>query len=287
MNRDSFESAGVQSPSEDDKKFGKEVQIDVLSGEMPPIREPITGWKKAKLYIAAGVGAAASLIMACGTQPRSIENTPTPPVATAPATIPSSELTPGSKLPIVTKDTEFPPKETPTPVEVVKIPCGIVSPELCTSAKRLEETNAFGGITTYIALSLPENTELNSPIDGQMVKVELKDAPYKGYEVSIRNSDIAFYIDGDLNFEDNMLGGAITAGKFLTKVGNEGITNRGNYNILIRASRFDAIIGRAISAIDKLKEMFPAAFQKPAEQVQNPEPGKQHFGGNVFPNDKF
>ena len=193
---------------------------------------------------------------------------------------------------LVTATPTFSPTPEPSAEQIVTteaakpedVPCIIVSPEACAKAVRLEEPSPLGGVITYIGLNLQPDEIIKAPISGQMIQVELKQpAPYQGSRISIINSSngIAVYVTGDLKLK-SMLTRDVQVGEDIALVGNRGITNRGNFNVLINASRIDPTLGKAVGAIEFLEKSFPQAFKTPAIQVKNPNPGQQYFSGNVY-----
>ena len=177
------------------------------------------------LGLSVGSGIAA-LAIACGggngTEPK-IQNgaTLTPPAATEPA-------------PTGTPTLEPPPTATEVKQEV---PCQIIPQEYCERAKLIEFK--YQGVDhKLIAFNLPEGTPLYSPKDGQLFTGEFNGEPFNGPFGSVQDPKNGFSFIGDVNI--TLLPQAVKKGDQIGTIQNTGITNFGEYNLIIFTTRANA-----------------------------------------------
>ena len=176
---------GIEDPSLRDLGLAEKSYRSVLAGEIPSLGELYRNTRTRIALALSGVGM--FLLTACGAPVQKGPDTG----STQPPPASAEGLTPGPKLPVVTNDGQIPPKETPTPVEVKKLNCDILSPEACATGEYIEWTRPDGEKLRGIGFVLKPGEEIRLPKEGLLVSTKIIQQPsaYRGVQVIAKTPD--------------------------------------------------------------------------------------------------
>lgn len=191
-----------------------------------------------------------------------------------PGLVPSQDAITAPQESTNTADTQKPTN----PEAKQEVNCRILDPELCKTAELIETKTAQGAPVKMAAFRLKENDSIRSIGTFQVAKAEIaQPATFKGYSATLTNPNdrsLTYTIIGDLKF-DNMLTIDARDGQIIGRIGNRGVINFGEYNLVVYISRLDPNTRTFSSADDVLENLFPDAFKKPPKLVSNQSPSGQ------------
>jgi len=213
--------------------------------------------KRSFRYGLAELAAAGVFLVGCGGGDKeSIFPTQAPIIPSASATL---EISPTS-----TASTEVVmPSSTPEVEQVVD--CRIVPEKFCKEASVIN-VEFQGKKYTFIGLNVPPGTPIYAPITGELAKIKESGEPFSGFSALVSDEDktIGFNIRGDIKFE-NMIYEGVEEGQQIATVGDDGIKNLGEYNLVFTVNRTTP--NGPETDENWLEENLPDAFQKPAVSV--------------------
>lgn len=133
--------------------------------------------------------------------------------------------------------------------------CKILEEKYCNDVKLIQ------GAFQYLAFKLPIGTKIFSPIEGQEKKTKLPaGGTAQGFYVIINNpSDRnieSWSFMGDLKLS-NMDTNNTKSGETFATIGNSGIKNFGDYNLIVGISKFDETQNKKLSASSTIRKLFP------------------------------
>ncbi len=141
--------------------------------------------------------------------------------------------------------------------------CKVVPEKFCSQGEWLSWTDANGAKWDLIGFNLPKDTRIYAPIKGSLSKGE--GGIFKGITAGLKDREnptsVAFTFIGALVFDNMSAVNNIKPEDEITRIGDRGITNFGNYNFAVTAKQ------KGVTP-SILKELFPTAFGKPAKQVK-------------------
>ncbi len=187
-------------------------------------------------------------------QTRPVE-TPTPSAAAASPEPKNSPTSP-------TKTAEAPIK---SPEVKPAVSCNILSsPELCATGEVVRVKNPQGEvIITYVVFKLPVGTQLFSPIEGQITKAQFpQGASSQGFFAGIFNpnnkQENSYNLTGDIQLP-SLSTQNIKPGEAFATIGNRGIINFGDYNLIANVSKFDPTQNKTVTDESTMQKLFPNA----------------------------
>ncbi len=286
-------SGGVTSGSD---QSGQEIR----SGFVPKAPEPILAHKdgmsrgaKVGSLAAAGVLAAAGGVALAyesgvfdsgSTDQAKVQIIPAP---EQPANIPGTEIPNPLKTPEPTVNAVAPTvAATATPEKKAEVPCQIMPQEFCNGGKVIE-MQYQGNTYRLLAFTLPDGTPLYSPESGQLIKGVFNGVPLTGpFGVIKPNADKSFYFVGDLKFENNNTVD-VKPGDPVARIQKTGVTNFGEYNLIIMANRLDATGKKPEADKEILDALFPSLSKvEPVKKVDQ-SAGQSSVGSPIYSNTPF
>ena len=250
----------------------------------PGLRDKI-GSKAKQVGLAVG-GTIAAVAISCAPGAGRTENpapsSPTVPTASGETMRPPAPTAESSSITI----TPAPEPPKPTPEARQEVPCQILPPEVCAKAE-LIELKYLGQTFKLLGFRpeyLPEGTPLYSHKDGRFNKGVTPGELFVGSFGAImgKPGEGGFSVYGDIKFSNNS--GDIKRGDIIGTIQNTGVTNFGEYNLIIMATRANAEGTRPETDTETLTRLFPGFSEmEPVKRIDKGNaPLKPSIGSPIY-----